>query len=293
MRYIPLIETIKKRFSKIDLRLFLLAGVLLIIGAAVLLFVSLRPQAQPLEAESMAAILDRSVLRVGVRNNAPSFSTEKDGQFTGMETDIARAIAQRIFGDSQAVEFVSVDFTTRNYKLNTGQVDCVIALCPQGYNTSFLYSQPYYTDAVALVSLNSGPKNLNELAGATVGAIKRSAQPASHGALTTLEQFAAGLSEYDLEVKRYSGIPDLFEALRTGEIAAIAMENASLLQYYNENEMHVLPEAIGTIGYSVVIPSDNEALVQIADETIADILQSGEMASLWDKWGLTDYRENG
>ena len=54
-------------------------GVLLLL-VAVILFFSLRPGPDPMESAEVAAILDRGVLRVGVRNDIPGFSSDTGGR---------------------------------------------------------------------------------------------------------------------------------------------------------------------------------------------------------------------
>jgi ABC-type amino acid transport substrate-binding protein len=52
-------------------------------------------------------VLDRGFVRVGVRNDAPGLGfAEENGNLTGFDVDLGRALAASLFGDPNAVEFV-------------------------------------------------------------------------------------------------------------------------------------------------------------------------------------------
>jgi ABC-type amino acid transport substrate-binding protein len=58
---------------------------------------------------ALSAIRKRGVLRVGVRPGVDGLCTlDADGNYTGLEPDIARAIAQRVLGDAARVRFVAL-----------------------------------------------------------------------------------------------------------------------------------------------------------------------------------------
>jgi hypothetical protein len=55
-------------------------------------------------------VLDRGFVRVGVRNEAPGLGfADANGNLTGFDVDLGRAVAAAVFGDPNAVEFVGSD----------------------------------------------------------------------------------------------------------------------------------------------------------------------------------------
>ena len=72
------------------------------------------------------AIVDRGVLRVGVKNAVVGFGYEDPltGEYTGMEIDLANMIAESLGVD---VEFTTVTAATRTELLDSGDIDCVLA----------------------------------------------------------------------------------------------------------------------------------------------------------------------
>ena len=75
------------------------------------------------------AIVDRGVLRVGVRDDMPGmgyFNAQAD-QFEGLEIELAHLLAERLLGDRNAIEFIPVTTNTRGTLLDRGALDMVIA----------------------------------------------------------------------------------------------------------------------------------------------------------------------
>ena len=83
-------------------------------------------------AEDVQAIVDRGVLRVGVKNAVVGFGYQDalTGEYSGMEIDLAKKIAEYLGVD---VEFTTVTAATRGELLDAGDSDCVLATS-LGYN---------------------------------------------------------------------------------------------------------------------------------------------------------------
>ncbi|MGB3193177.1 MAG: transporter substrate-binding domain-containing protein, partial [Limnoraphis sp.] len=70
-------------------------------------------------------VLDRGFVRVGVRNDAPGLGfAEENGNLTGFDVDLGRALAASLFGDPNAVEFVIQETSTQRFSdVANGVVD--------------------------------------------------------------------------------------------------------------------------------------------------------------------------
>ena len=75
------------------------------------------------------AIIDRGVLRVGVKNAVIGFGFQDTltGEYSGMEIDLATALAEELGVD---VEFTTVTAATRTELLDSGDIDCVLPPLP-------------------------------------------------------------------------------------------------------------------------------------------------------------------
>lgn len=288
-------------------RLFVAVAALLILIAMIVIALS-QPPVDPLEQLSLELIEDRGVLRVGSRGNVPLFSEKKTDSrgnvtWSGLEMDIAGEIAELVLGSSEKVDFVETPFSARNFTLNKDEADCLLCLSPRGYSTAYIYSEPYYTDSVAVVVRMDGPVNLSELhgepmvdgSGMIVGALTRQPQssgtvnPLAHqGALTTLRSYNESQSA-NLIIRSYAGAQDMFADLEAGKLDAVAIETALLTQYFDPNNMRALMQAIGTIDYAVAALPENQSLITAANIVLAEMRADGRLAALLTKYELRDY----
>ena len=112
-------------------------------------------KADPAKADNVQKIVDKGVLKVGVKNDVPNFGYKnpQTGELEGFEIDLARAIAKDILGDESKVEFTPVTAQTRGPLLDTGELDMVIATftITEERKKSYNFSDPYYTDGVAIM----------------------------------------------------------------------------------------------------------------------------------------------
>lgn len=291
MNWRPLGAKIRAVFRSLDKREWMVFG---IAGAVILvlaLVFFLRPGPDPYDSAEVAKILDRGVLRVGVRDDVPSFGYEdSEGTRTGLEVDLANLLAARIFGTAEA-EFAIVNFNTMSAKLRNAQLDACIALAQTGMSTALVYSEPYYTDAVAIMVLASSPyQSPEELAGRSIGCINRDGTNLRYSARNALNAFAEG-QDPKCTVIEYSSSADMIADLANGKLSGVCMEYALLFSYFSADAHRILPQAIGTISYSIAFQPGSTALVEIANEMIRDMRADGSLGALLQKWSLEDYSE--
>ena len=121
--------------------------------------------------EDVQEIVDRGVLRVGVKNAVPGFGYQDPltGEYSGMEIDLANLVADYLGVET---EFTTVTAATRGELLDSGDIDCVLATftITDERKQTWDFTTPYYTDAVTvLVEDSSGITSLADLVGKTVG----------------------------------------------------------------------------------------------------------------------------
>ena len=108
------------------------------------------------------AIVDRGVLKVGVKNAVQGFSFQDTltGEYKGLEDSLAEMIAEDLGVD---VEFTTVTAATRGELLDSGDIDAVLATftITEERKKSWDFTTPYYTDYVSvLVEDSNGIKDL-------------------------------------------------------------------------------------------------------------------------------------
>ena len=126
-------------------------------------------------ASKFDQILDRGHVKIGVSSTFPPFGFKEKGELKGFDIDIGRAIAEQLFGDPNAVEFVPQDPAARIPNLLGDKVDVVIqamsVTAPRAKKAEF--TLPYYESWIAMMALADSPyKTLEDLAGKEVAMMR-------------------------------------------------------------------------------------------------------------------------
>ena len=209
------------------------------------------------------AIIDRGVLKVGVKNAVVGFGFQDTltGEYSGMEISIAEKIAEKLGVD---VEFTAVTAATRTELLDSGDIDCVLATftITDERKESWDFSTPYFTDHVTvLVETASGITDLAGLKDAVVGVSSGSTSAKS----LTKAMIEAGVIEgtdFDEETfdpatwtegvtfKQYDDYPAISTALSAGEVDAFCVDK-SILAIYNTDDRSYIEEEFAPQDYGV------------------------------------------
>jgi len=103
----------------------------------------------------LRTVLDRGKVIVGTGStNAPWHFEDEGGNLVGMDITMARILAQGLFDDPDAVEFVQQDPAARIPNIVTGKVDIVIQFMTitPGRAQLVNFTRPYYVEGIALLT---------------------------------------------------------------------------------------------------------------------------------------------
>lgn len=209
------------------------------------------------------AIIDRGVLRVGVKNAVVGFGFQDTltGEYSGMEISIAEKIAEELGVD---IEFTTVTAATRGELLDSGDIDCVLATftITDERRNSWDFSTPYYTDYVSVLVENaSGITNLEGLVDKKVGVSSGSTSAKSltsamidagliDGSGFDAETFDPALWTTGISFQQYDDYPAISTALSAGEIDAFCVDK-SILAIYNTDSRNYIEEKFSPQEYGV------------------------------------------
>lgn len=243
------------------------------------------------------AIIDRGVLRVGVKNAVVGFGFQDTltGEYSGMEISIAEKIAEKLGVD---VEFTAVTAATRTELLDSGDIDCVLATftITDERKESWDFSTPYYTDHVTvLVETASGITNLEGLKDKSVGVSSGSTSAKSltqamidagviSGDNFDPETFDAATWTEGISFKQYDDYPAISTALSAGEVDAFCVDKSILAIYHTDDRSYIEDEfAPQDYGVATKKGSDFSAYVE---ECITEWLADGTIAGYISENGL-------
>ena len=184
------------------------------------------------------AIIDRGVLRVGVKNAVIGFGYQDpiSGEYSGMEIDIAKALAAQLGVD---VEFTTVTAATRTELLDSGDIDCVLATftITDERKQSWDFTTPYYTDHVTvLVEDSSGIKTLADLKDKLVGV---SSGSTSARALVSAMVDAGVLDGANFSKDTFDPATGISTALAAGQVDAFCVDKSILAVYKTEGRSYI------------------------------------------------------
>jgi len=75
-------------------------------------------------ADTLENTQERGAVQCGVSDGLPGFSAPNDqGEWQGLDVDVCRAVAAAIFGDADAVNYISLNAVERFTALQSGEVD--------------------------------------------------------------------------------------------------------------------------------------------------------------------------
>ena len=243
------------------------------------------------------AIVDRGVLKVGVKNAVQGFSFQDTltGEYKGLEDSLAEMIAEHLGVD---VEFTTVTAATRGELLDSGDIDAVLATftITDERKKSWDFSTPYYTDYVSvLVEDSTGIKELADLKDKVVGVSSGSTSARAlvkamidagvlDGANFDADTFNADTWKEGISFRQYDDYPAISTALSAGEVQGFCVDKSILAIYKTEGRSYVDAEfAPQEYGVATKKGSDFSA---VCDELITGWLADGTVDQLIKENGL-------
>ncbi len=243
------------------------------------------------------AIIDRGVLKVGVKNAVKGFSFQDTltGEYTGLEDSLAEMIAEHLGVD---VEFTTVTAATRGELLDSGDIDCVLATftITEERRKSWDFSTPYYTDYVSvLVEDSSGIKALADLKDKVVGVSSGSTsaralvQEMIDEGIITGEGFNADTFNADtwkdgISFRQYDDYPAISTALSAGEVNGFCVDKSILAIYKTDGRSYIdaefSPQEYG------VATKKGSGFSALCDELVTGWLSDGTIDGLIKENGL-------
>lgn len=154
--------------------------------------------APALAGGTLDAIKSRGVLECGVSTGLAGFSApDSEGEWTGLDVDVCKAIAAAIFGDADAVNYTALTAQQRFTALQSGEVDIL------SRNTTWTLTRDtalglhfagvtYYDGQGFMVPRDLGVTSARELEGASV-----CVQPGTTTELNLADFFRANHMEFE------------------------------------------------------------------------------------------------
>lgn len=243
------------------------------------------------------AIIDRGVLRVGVKNAVVGFGFQDTltGEYSGLEISLAQKIAEYLGVD---VEYTPVTAATRTELLDAGDIDCVLATftITDERKQSWDFTTPYFTDYVTVLVENaSGISTLADLVDKKVGVSSGSTSAKSlvkalvdAGLISAdsfnEETFDPAIWTEGVTFQQYDDYPAISTALSAGEVDAFCVDK-SILSIYCTDTRSYIDSKFSPQDYGVAT-TKGSGLSPIVEELITGWLADGTIDNLIAENGL-------
>ena len=258
-------------------------------------------EAESTEGEALAAdvqaIVDRGVLRVGVKNAVVGFGYQDTltGEYSGMEIDLAKKIAEYLGVD---VEFTTVTAATRTELLDSGDIDCVLATftITEARKESWDFTTAYFTDYVTVLVENaSGITSLEGLKDKVVGVSSGStsakalvAAMVEAGVISgdnfNPDTFDAATWTEGISFRQYDDYPSISIALGADEVQAFCVDK-SILAIYNTDTRTYIEESFAPQEYGIAT-TKGSGFSALCEELVTGWLTDGTIDGLIAEYGL-------
>lgn len=215
-------------------------------------------------------------LRVGTFADNPPWEFREQGDLTGFDIDLMKAVAARM---DVAVEFVDMPFAQLFTALAEARIDaaiCSITISPERRQL-FEFTQPYYQTSQGVAAMKRARlRSLADLAGKRVGA----------EAGSTNEQWLAdNRARYGFgPTVTSTGLDAAMEELREGRIDAYFGDLPALLfRLLEQTDLSVMMRLPTNDQYAIALPL-HSPLASRMDAALAEIKKDGTLAAIHQRW---------
>jgi putative glutamine transport system substrate-binding protein len=242
-------------------------------------------------APDVQAIIDRGVLRVGVKNAVIGFGYQDPltKEYSGLEISLAEKIAEKLGVD---VEYTAVTAATRTELLDSGDIDCVLATftITDERKKNWDFSTPYYTDYVTvLVENSSGIKSLKDIVDKKVGVSSGSTSAKAlvkamieKGVISgdgfSDDTFDPATWTNGVTFQQFDDYPTISTALSAKEVDAFCVDKSILAVYHTDGRSYI-EEKFAPQNYGVATKKGS-GFSPFVEELITGWLADGTVDSL-------------
>ncbi len=208
----------------------------------------------------------------------PPMEMEIDGEFTGFDIELMRAIADELGRDLE-VNNIGFDPITSGLAMESGECEIAAAsitiTAERAENINF--SDPYFTaDQSLLVAADSGITNLAGFAGKNLGVQTG----------TTGEMYA-NANDPGATIISFENPGDIFTALAAGEVEGVLQDIVPNAEYVlnNPNDADLVETYPTDESYGFAVKKEgSEDLLKSVNEALAKLVEDGTYDQIYNDW---------
>lgn len=240
------------------------------------------------QADTLAKVKDAGSITMGVRDSSGALSyTLGDGKYAGFHVEICQRIignVEKAVGKKLEVKYQSVTSQNRIPLVQNGTVDieCGSTTNNAARQKDVAFANTVYVEEVRIAArANSGITSISQLAGKTVATTTGTTSVQ----LLRKHERANGVDFKEIFGKDHA---DSFLLLESGRADAFVMDGqilaGNIANSKAPGDFKIVGEVLNVEPIAIMMRKDDPAFKKLADDTIAAMVKSGEMAKVYDKW---------
>ena len=238
--------------------------------------------------DTIAKVKASGVITMGVRDSSGALSyTLGDGKYAGYHVEICQRIVANIekaAGRKLEVKYQPVTSQNRIPLLQNGTVDIECGSTTNNAtrqkDVSFVLTT-YVEEVRIAVKANSGITSLAQLNGKNVATTTGTTSVQ----LLRKHERATGIDFKEVFGKDHA---DSFLLLESGRADAFVMDGqilaGNIATAKNPADFKIVGETISVEPIAIMVRKDDPAFKKLADDTVRDLIKSGDLPKLYDKW---------
>ncbi len=223
-------------------------------------------------------LVNSGTLTVCTDSPYPPMEFELDGEFTGFDIELMRAIASDL-GLELAVNNIGFDPITSGIAMESNECDIAAAsiTITEEREENIDFSDPYFTaDQSLLVALDSGITDLAGFSGQTLGVQTG----------TTGEMYAQENAPSDTEIVSYDNPGDIFTALVAGDIEGVLQDIVPNAEYaFNNDDADIVETYPTNEEYGFAVKEEGaEDVLEAVNNSLEKLRDDGTYQQIYDDW---------
>ena len=240
------------------------------------------------QADTLAKAKDSGVITMGVRDSSGALSyTLGDGKYAGYHVEICQRIIgnmEKAVGKKLEVKYQSVTSQNRIPLVQNGTVDieCGSTTNNVARQKDVAFVVTTYVEEVRIaVKAASGITSIAQLNGKNVATTTGTTSVQ----LLRKHERANGVDFKEVFGKDHA---DSFLLLESGRADAFVMDGqilaGNIATSKSPADYRIVGEVLNVEPIAIMIRKDDPAFKKLADDTLRDLMKSGEIARIYDKW---------
>jgi glutamate/aspartate transport system substrate-binding protein len=238
--------------------------------------------------DTLAKVKASGSLTLGVRDSSGALSyTLGEGKYTGFHVELCQRIAanvEKAVGKKLELKYQSVTSQNRIPLTQNGTVDieCGSTTNNATRQKDVAFAVTTFVEEVRMaVKVNSGITSLTQLNGKNV---------ATTTGTTSVQTLRKNERANGIDFKEVYGKDhaDSFLLLESGRADAFVMDGSilagNIANAKNPADFKIVGEVLSVEPIAIMLRKDDPAFKKLADDTLKDLMKSGEIAKIYDKW---------